>query len=186
MKVDIVAQTDTAKRKRARRPLTLLFRSLSLLLLLLLPFQLPNATLKQHKMGTLTSYSFSFTPSPVDFKFPSNPHCRERIGFPELTKWRNSCLLCRERSSKRMRKNTFYRNFDRFRCFSLHNDDNNDSIGDGESSGEASTSRDSNAAATTTTTTAPPEEPPDEFNSDKTTPPASVSSKVTFFFFFFN
>lgn len=61
-----------------------------------------------------------------------------------------------------------YRNFGRFRCFSVENDRN----GDEESGTDAS--RDSNATATTT---AEPEEAAEEFNSEKTTPPASVSSR---------
>lgn len=64
-----------------------------------------------------------------------------------------------------------YRNFGRFRCFSVDNDSN----GDGESGSDAS--RDSNATATTT---AEPEEAAEEFNAEKTTPPASVSSRVLF------
>ncbi|XP_062166659.1 probable zinc metalloprotease EGY1, chloroplastic [Alnus glutinosa] len=117
-------------------------------------------------MGTLTSCSFT----PVDFKFLSIPRCgapRERFRFPELSSSRNSCFLCRERSY-RLRRKVLYRNFGRFRCFSVDNDSN----GDGESGSDAS--RDSNATATTT---AEPEEAAEEFNAEKTTPPASVSSR---------
>ncbi|KAB1206416.1 putative zinc metalloprotease EGY1, chloroplastic [Morella rubra] len=117
-------------------------------------------------MGTLTSCSFT----PVDFKFLSIPHSggsRKRIRFPELMISRNLCFLCRERSY-RVKRKASYRNFGRFRCFSV----NNDSNGDGESSSEVT--RDSNATATTT---APSEEPTEEFNPEKTKPPASVSSR---------
>lgn len=126
-------------------------------------------------MGTLTSCSLT----PVDFKFLSIPRCgtpRERFRFPELTSSRNSCFLCGERSY-RLRSKVLYRNFGRFRCFSVENDRN----GDEESGTDAS--RDSNATATTT---AEPEEAAEEFNSEKTTPPASVSSRVLFLRFNFN
>lgn len=89
---------------------------------------------------------------------------------------KNSCFLCRRRRSSSSNKNVSYRNFGRFRCFSINNGS------DGE---DNDTNKDLNSTSTTTTTTTTaasvqPEDAEDrsggdKLDSDKT--PAPVSSR---------
>lgn len=111
-------------------------------------------------MGTLTSCSFST----VNFRVGSSSFksaFREKILLFESNNPRNSCLLCREGR----KKNTPYRNFDRFRCFSTSK--GND--------GEDNESKDSNLVTTSTEEAEERSRGGDELDSDKT--PASFSSR---------